>query len=120
MLSVGVTSACRPRPPAMTMPPVAAGLVALLLLGTGCNDTTPVARERGGPGASSGAISWTEARALLRHCDVTAVEQTHSRLVTLTLRSGARRYAREPRIDDLFREINRLPARCRPATIATE
>lgn len=78
-----------------------------------------------GPGAKSvavspRAVSWPEARRLLKDCRVKALEQTHSRLVTLTLRTGGTASTHEPRIDDIFRTLNRLPRKCRPATVATE
>jgi hypothetical protein len=65
-------------------------------------------------------VTWAEAVSFLRHCDAKAVEQTHARLVTLTLRRGPKVYAREPKIDQMFVEINRLPRKCRPAQVATE
>ena len=70
--------------------------------------------------AVSRAVNWTEAQRLLRDCQVKAVGQTHSRLVTLKLRHGGGVFTREPRIDDVFRILNRLPRACRPTTVATE
>jgi hypothetical protein len=65
-------------------------------------------------------VKWDKARRLLRECRAKRVEQTHRRVVTLTLRSGARVWTREPRIDDMFRILGRLPHDCAPAAVATE
>jgi len=72
------------------------------------------------PVAAPRAMSWPDAQRLLEKCRVEALEQTHSRLVTLTLRSGGTAVTHEPRIDDVFRTLNRLPRNCRPSTVATE
>jgi hypothetical protein len=65
-------------------------------------------------------IAWSKARSLLQQCDAKAVEQTHARLVTLTLRDGTKVAAREPRIDLVLAVLNRLPHSCQPKTFATE
>jgi hypothetical protein len=66
------------------------------------------------------SVSWAEAKRLLQDCHVKALEQTHRRLVTLTLRSGGTVFTHEPQIDDVFRILNRLPRKCAPRTVATE
>jgi hypothetical protein len=68
----------------------------------------------------SGAVSWAQAQRLLRDCQVKGIEQTHSRLVTLTLRSGSSAFTHEPHIDDIYPILNRLPRKCGPRTVATE
>jgi hypothetical protein len=65
-------------------------------------------------------ISWAEAKALIRECRAREVGQTHSRLVTLSLRDGGRRYTREPHIDDVVDVVNRTSNKCGPITFATE
>jgi hypothetical protein len=83
-----------------------------LLITVGGAKAIPVATPR--------PVSWPQAQRLLQHCRVKALEQTHSRLVTLKLRNGGTVFAHEPRIDDIFRILNRLPRTCRPTTVATE
>jgi hypothetical protein len=70
--------------------------------------------------AASRRITWTEAQRLLTECRVEAVEQSHRRLVTLKLRDGTTAFTHEPRIDDMFRTLRRLPPSCAPHTVATE
>ena len=65
-------------------------------------------------------VSWAQAQQLLQRCRVERVMQAHSRLVTLKLRGGDAVVAREPRIDDVFQVLNRLPRSCRPRSVATE
>ena len=65
-------------------------------------------------------ISWTRAASLVRNCRVKRVEQTHSRLVTITLRDGGLAFAYEPRIDAIGPVVNRADTRCGPITFATE
>jgi hypothetical protein len=82
-------------------------------IGSYCSPTSP-------PPRLSGAMTWDQARRLLRECRVRAIGQTHRRFVTLTLRSGERATTREPRIDDIFRILARLPRKCAPKTVSTE
>jgi hypothetical protein len=86
---------------------------ALSLALTGCGEHARSTRD-------ARSVTWPAARHLLQQCQVKAIEQTHSRLVTLTLVSGATVFTHEPRIDDMFRVLNRLPRTCRPKTVATE
>jgi hypothetical protein len=78
-----------------------------------------------GPDAKAGEskqtqISWDEARALITGCGVREVGQTHALSVTLTLRDGARRFTREPAIDDVVHVLNGTQGKCGPVTFATE
>jgi hypothetical protein len=70
--------------------------------------------------APSRPVSWPQAQRLLEQCRVRALEQTHRRLVTLKLRTGGTVFTHEPRIDDIYRILNRLPRTCQPTTVATE
>jgi hypothetical protein len=91
-------------------------LLALLLVGlSGC----------GGHKAAAGhspyqRISWAEAKGLIRQCHAREVGQTHSRLVTIALRDGGRRYTREPHIDDVDAVVNEAMKTCGPFTFWTE
>jgi hypothetical protein len=94
---------------------VALGVAALGACGGNSQPTTTTKSA-----ATSGSVSWPVAQQLLHGCHVKSIEQTHSRSVTLTLRSGATVFAREPQIDEIFRILNRLPHSCQPKTVATE
>src|SRR5438876_510856 len=48
------------------------------------------------------------------------VDQTHGRLVTVTLRDARKAFAYEPQIDAIIPLVNRANARCGPITFATE
>jgi hypothetical protein len=74
-------------------------------------DTGPSAIQR---------VSWSAAQDLIRLCKVRAVEQTHRRTVTLTLRNGRKVFTHEPHIDDVIHALNRVRTRCPPITLATE
>jgi hypothetical protein len=91
-------------------------LVAALVAASGCSDKQATTASRPLPEL----VAWSKVRSLLRHCEAKAVEQTHARLVTLTLRDGTKVYAREPRIDLVLHVLNRLPHGCQPKTFATE
>jgi len=66
------------------------------------------------------AVTWRRAVNLVSTCKAKRVEQTHSRLVTVTLRSGRSVYAREPRIDAIIPIVNRANKACGPIEFATE
>ena len=83
-----------------------------LLTACGGNDT-----QRASPAEKP---DWSEAQRLLRTCQVSSVEQTHSQTVTLKLRSGRIVIVHEPEIDDVFRVLQRLPLSCAPRTVGTE
>ena len=85
-------------------------LLAVLALGAaGC-----------GGEKSTGNVSWAKVVALVRDCKAKAVDQTHARLVTVTLRSGGTAHAREPRIDAIIPVVNRAYRRCGAITFSTE
>jgi hypothetical protein len=87
-------------------------VLALALLVSGCGD-----HERGKDDVE---VSWTRVVTLVRDCEAKRVDQTHSRLVTVTLRDGRRALAREPRIDAIIPVVNHAAHRCGPITFATE
>ena len=70
--------------------------------------------------AGSSAVSWSRLVSLVRTCQATRVEQTHARLVTVTVRGGGKTWAREPRIDAIIPIVNRANRHCGPITFATE
>ena len=66
----------------------AAGICALALLASsGCGSAARTGHRASMNDSSASPISWPRARTLLRHCQAKAVEQTHNRLVLLTLSS---------------------------------
>jgi hypothetical protein len=69
---------------------------------------------------SAGEVSWTRVVSLVGDCKAKRVDQTHSRLVTVTFRDGRKAFAYEPRIDAIIPVVNRANARCGPITFATE
>jgi hypothetical protein len=91
-------------------------VVAALVAASGCSGKQATTTSRPLPEL----VAWSKVRSLLQHCQAKAVEQTHARLVTLTLRDGTKVYAREPRIDLVLHVLNRLPHSCQPQTYATE
>jgi hypothetical protein len=102
---------------------VALVVVALVVGGGGGSTTTQVVVKRTAPKpkpAPTVPVSWVVARQLIQHCQVKHLELTHSRLVTLRLRSGRVVFAHEPKTDDIFRILNRLPRTCWPKTVAEE
>jgi len=87
-------------------------IAASLLCATACGGEKPA--------RTSGQITWADAKRLLEQCRVASVGQTHSRLVTLRLRSGETAYTREPQIDDMFHVLRGLSPSCAPKSVATE
>ncbi|MDX6487194.1 MAG: hypothetical protein QOF43_2347, partial [Gaiellaceae bacterium] len=73
-----------------------------------------------GGAETTGNVSWSTAVALVRDCKVKRVDQTHARLVTVTLRSGGTAQAREPRIDAIIPVVNRAGRKCGPIIFSTE
>jgi hypothetical protein len=65
------------------------------------------------------SISWTAARRKLGRCKVTAVQETHSRLVTLTLRRGRTFTTVEPAFGDIVHELARVRSTCGQITLST-
>jgi hypothetical protein len=87
--------------------------LALVSILAGCGGSKKAAPR-------SDSVGWAQATQLLRACKVKAIDQTHARVVTLTLRDGGTVVAHEPRIDDMFHVLSRLPLGCRPSTVGTE
>jgi hypothetical protein len=65
-------------------------------------------------------ISWSRLVSLVRECKAKRVDQTHSRLVTVTQRDGGKAGGYEPRIDAIIPIVNRANARCGPIMFSTE
>jgi hypothetical protein len=65
-------------------------------------------------------VRWARVVSLVRDCKAKRVDQTHSRLITVTLRDDVKVFAYEPRIDAIGPIVNRANARCGPITFATE
>ena len=65
-------------------------------------------------------VRWAIAEQLITDCKVKRVEQTHRKSVTLTLLTGRRLFTREPHIDDVIHDVNRVAGKCPPITLATE
>jgi hypothetical protein len=100
----------------MALPPLCVLALSAVVAASGCSDkqattTSPLVPK---------PVAWSKVRSLLQHCQAKAVEQTHARLITLTLRDGTKVYAREPSIDLVLHVLNRLPHSCQPKTFATE
>jgi hypothetical protein len=70
--------------------------------------------------ATATKVSWARVVGLVRICKAKRVEQTHSRLVTVTLRVRSKFWTREPRIDAIIPVVNRANARCDAIIFATE
>lgn len=93
---------------------------SLLLAVILCVGMSACGADRPEPTSASGRVSWTEAQHLLKGCRVRALGQTHSRVVTLKFVDGKTATSREPKIDQIFHLLSRLPRDCRPHTVATE
>lgn len=65
-------------------------------------------------------ISWEEALSLLNSGEVTAIFQTHSLSVTLTLKDGRTLRTVEPAIDDIFAAVEACGEPCADIALATE
>jgi hypothetical protein len=72
-------------------------------------------RHRGG----TRSVSWTKAQQKFARCKVEAVEQKHSRLVTLTLRKGGKVLTHEPAFGDVVAEVGRVAKRCGQIKLST-
>jgi hypothetical protein len=64
--------------------------------------------------------TWEQALLAVNNCEVEKVFQTHSRLVTLTLKNGNRLTAREPQIDDIITIVRASESKCGKIPIGTE
>ncbi len=65
-------------------------------------------------------ITWAEAEQLILDGKVKSVMQAHSLQVQLTLVDGSTRVTVEPRIDDVFKVVNKCGDRCSGMMIATK
>ena len=63
---------------------------------------------------------WETALKLLENCEIKAVFQTHSKLVTLDLKNGNTLKVYEPKIDDIMRVLEQIRPKCGFITVATE
>jgi len=64
--------------------------------------------------------TWEQALLTVNNCEVKKVFQTHSRLVTLTLKNGNKLIAKEPQIDDIITAVEAVESKCGKIPIATE
>ncbi len=86
-------------------------LLGLLLAGCSqASSATPQDRE----------VTWEEAVEILNSGEVVGVYQLHSLKVTLELRDGSMITTMEPRIDDIFHEVEKCGAPCEGIVLATE
>ncbi len=86
-------------------------LLGLLLAGCGgTNSATPQNRE----------VTWEEAIEILNSGEVVSVYQLHSLEVGLELEDGSMITTVEPRIDDIFHEVEKCGAPCQGIILATE
>jgi hypothetical protein len=65
-------------------------------------------------------VSWSRLVSLVRDCKAKRVDQTHSRLITVTQRDGRKAWGFEPRIDAIIPIVNRANAHCGPIAFSTE
>jgi hypothetical protein len=98
---------------------------AVLLAFSACGDdeeVVPSSTESTSATPGEIAVSWDEARQMLRDCEVKAVMQAHSLEVWLTLEDGTRVKAVEPAIDDVLDLAFDAQQKCggQPEQIATE
>lgn len=64
--------------------------------------------------------SWERAILAVNNCEVVKVFQTHSKIVTLTLKNGSKLTAEEPQIDDIIFIVNAAETKCGKIPIGTE
>jgi hypothetical protein len=65
-------------------------------------------------------VSWDEAIEILHTRQVDLVVQLHSLQVTFMLKNGCRITTVEPRIDDIFKELEKCEDSCGVTSVATE
>jgi hypothetical protein len=65
-------------------------------------------------------VSWEEAIEILNSGEVVGVYQLHNLEVTLQHRDGSWITTMEPRLDDIFREVDKCGSPCEGITLATE
>jgi len=64
--------------------------------------------------------TWEQALSAINNCEVKNLFQTHSRIVTLTLKNGNRLIAQEPKIDDIITIVRSVESECGKIPIGTE
>jgi uncharacterized protein YlzI (FlbEa/FlbD family) len=64
--------------------------------------------------------TWEQTLLAVNDCEVEKVFQTHSRLVTLTLKNGNKLIAKEPQIDDIIITVRDAESKCGKIPIGTE
>jgi len=64
--------------------------------------------------------TWEQALSAVNNCEVKKAFQTHSRLVTLTLKNDNRLIANEPQIDDIITIVRAVESKCGKISIGTE
>jgi len=64
--------------------------------------------------------TWEQALLAVNNCEVEKVFQTHSRLVTLTLKNGNKLIAKEPQVDDIITAVRAVESKCGKIPIGTE
>ena len=65
-------------------------------------------------------LSWNEALKILNSGQVTHVDQTHSKVVSLVLKNGTKFITEEPNIDDIVKEVKKCGEPCKNILISTE
>jgi uncharacterized protein YlzI (FlbEa/FlbD family) len=64
--------------------------------------------------------TWEQAMLAVNNCEVEKAFQTHSGIVTLTLKNGNKLIAKEPQIDDIINIIRAAESKCSKIPIGTE
>ncbi len=90
-------------------------LILILILGLGSACT---AIKSGAPYPSN--VDWEAAIEILNSGDVDTVFQLHNLEVTLLMKDGSEVYTVEPKIDDIFHEVEKCGAPCSNIALATE
>ena len=98
---------------------VSAWIVGLARFLPNCGpiEVSMVVRE---PRSDQRATTWERLRSVVRSCQAERVEQTHNRLVTVTLRDGSGVFAYEPTLDAIIPIVNEADRRCPSIVFATE
>jgi hypothetical protein len=65
-------------------------------------------------------ISWDAAKIILNNGEVKQIFQSHQLDVILTLKNGAELHTEEPKIDDIFKEVEKCGEICKDIILATE
>jgi len=64
--------------------------------------------------------TWEQALSAISNCEIEKAFQTHSKIVTLTLKNGNKLIAKEPQIDDIIYIIKAAESKCGKVPIGTE